>query len=206
MASKYGFCSGKAALTRSSKQGVTPQFATFLLPQNTLHKQGCVYQYVSLLEHVLKAELLRVKTCSFRHRHNIGHASASAFQGHQSSLGTWLPIHTALEALPASQKRSVCGHWVKQQTLNTQEWDVLSHHYQLKSLSNPTTLPIPAPGTAQGVSGHTGPDKRCPPVEYRKNVELTGQVSSCPSLECSPGSSNQTWDSSAGGCIQSHIS
>lgn len=37
----------KTALTRSSIQGITFQFATFLLPQNTLHKQGDVYQNVS---------------------------------------------------------------------------------------------------------------------------------------------------------------
>lgn len=59
--------------------------------QNSLHKQGGIYQNVSLLEHVSKAQTLIVKICGFRHRHNIGSASPTAFQGHQWSVGTQLP-------------------------------------------------------------------------------------------------------------------
>lgn len=86
--------------------------------------------------------------------------------------------------------------------LGTGWWDVLSLHHQLRSIYTSTTLPIPLPGTAHGMNGHRGLDQRCQQIKLRKKVEETGQVSSCPSLECPPGSSNQSWDSSAGGCIQ----
>lgn len=137
----------------------------------TLHKQGGVSQNVSLLEHVFKAETLRVKTCG---RHNIGYTFIRAFQGQQGSLGTGLPhLHACGASASHSKQISL---WALGQGADTgySRTGFLSHHHQLKSLSNAITLPVPPAGTAQSVRVHTGPDKRCPLVEHRKKVEPTG--------------------------------
>lgn len=130
-----------------------------LCPQNTLRKQDHIYQNTPFLEHILKTHILRVKTqtCGFRHSHNIGYGSTATVQGRQWSLGTWLPHpHFPWGLCQPLERGHSLRFWVKQETLRTWWWNLLSRHHQLRS----SIL-----------------------IEHRKKVEERVQVSSCPSLE-----------------------